>query len=172
MRIRLSPALIAIVVAALPVAVRAEGPVPAVTTADLNMRTGPGTTYPVMMTLPQGGKVTVHGCTADFTWCDAAFANAKGWVSADYLTYGGNGLHQGKPIQTVGASLGVMRYQRDYTIYRTAPAYQAGPVYKGDPPQAAVQPQPQPYAYDQEMYPFAQLPCPRYPDRYFEHQVC
>jgi len=171
MRIRLPLALIAIVATALPAAVRAEGPAIANTTADLNMRAGPGTEHRVIITVPRGGRVTVNGCTDSFDWCDVAFGSTQGWASGEYLVYGGDGRYQGQPIPAAGRKLGVPRYQRDYPIYSAGPVHKGGPVYKGDP--VAVRPPPaQPYAVEVDMYPFARAPCPRYPDRYFEHQVC
>ncbi|MCK7612429.1 SH3 domain-containing protein [Roseibium sediminicola] len=172
MRLRVSLALIALTVMALPVEGRAEGPAPAATTADLNMRGGPGTGHRVILTIPQGGRVTVNGCTVSFDWCDVAFAGSKGWVAGQYLIYGGNGRYQGQPIPVAGPHLGVPRSQRDYPVSAAAPVYKGGPVYKGDPVAAAPPPPVQAYDYDVELYPFARQPCPRYPDRYFEHQVC
>lgn len=184
MLIRFSWALLATVLSVLPANAQSL-PAIATTTADLNMRTGPGTTYAVIITVPRGGSVTLLGCTATFSWCDAAFADAKGWVSGKYLIYGGSGIYHGQPIPAAGINLGLPRYHRDYTIYAAgsvhtaSPVYKGGPVYKGDPAPVPGQPpelfQPpvqQPYLYDPTLYPFATEPCPRYPDRYFEHQVC
>jgi len=146
MLIRISLALIAAAMLALPSAAQAGGPAIAYTTADLNMRTGPGTNYPVITTLPRGGAVTVFGCTPGFRWCDAAFVNARGWVSGRYLAYGGNGAYYGRPIPNAGVYLGVPRYYRNYPIYRRGP-------------RIAVPPYPyRPYN-------------PGYPPRYFERRV-
>ncbi|MEM5583660.1 SH3 domain-containing protein [Roseibium sp. AS2] len=172
MLIRLSLALIAVALTALPAAAQSR-PAIAYTTANLNMRAGPGTNYPVIATVPRGGGVTVFGCTADFRWCDAAFVNMKGWVSGKYLSYGGDGIYYGRPLPSAGIHLGVPRYRGNYRIYPSG-----GPVYKGGPP-VAVQPVPaQPRVLPPAQgYPYGQPlprnePCPRYPDRYFEHQVC
>lgn len=126
-------------------AAQAAGPAIAYTTADLNMRTGPGTNYPVITTLPRSAGVTVFGCTADYRWCDAAFANVKGWVSGRYLAYGGNGAYYGQPIPHAGTYIGVQRYYRNY------------PIYGG--PRIAVPP-----------YPYRPHN-PGYPQRYFEPRV-
>jgi len=56
---------------------------PATVTGNLNMRSGPGTGYPVLDTLPPGTVVDVRGCTG--SWCDIG----SGWVSASYLARGG-----------------------------------------------------------------------------------
>jgi len=118
---RFSLALTVVAMFALPAAAQAAGPAIAFTTANLNMRAGPGTNYPVLATVPQGGGVTVFGCTADFTWCDAAFANAKGWVSGRYLSYGGDGAYYGRPIPNAGVYIGVPRYQQNYPVYAGPP---------------------------------------------------
>ncbi|RTL89264.1 SH3 domain-containing protein, partial [Ancylobacter aquaticus] len=55
----------------------------AVVTRDLNVRSGPGTNYRVIGTLPGGTRVAVGSCRGN--WCQAA----GGWVSASYLA-GGN----------------------------------------------------------------------------------
>lgn len=134
---RFSLGLIALAATALPTVAQAAGPAIAYTTANLNMRTGPGTNYPVITTVPRGGGVTVFGCTANFAWCDAAFANAKGWVSGKYLSYGGNGIYYGRPIPNAGVHVGVQRYYRNYPIYGRPPVvvqpvrpYPRGPYYR------------------------------------------
>jgi uncharacterized protein YraI len=188
MLIRFSLALAAIVMMALP-AVAQSRPAIAYTTANLNMRAGPGTNYPVIATVPRGGGVTIFGCTADFGWCDAAFTNVKGWVSGKYLSYGGEGIYYGRPIPSAGINLGVQRYYRDYPIYAEGPAYRGGPVYKGDPPYdppyaPPVEPGPvyapgpvyeAPPVVVEPPQPIIIRPYwdsyPGYPQRYFEHRV-
>ena len=172
MRFRLSLALTAIVVSVLSMGARADGPATAKTTADLNMRAGPGTNHRVILTVPRDGRVTVNGCTASYSWCDAAFGNVTGWVSSEYLISDDKGRYQGQTIATAGAKLGVPVVQMSRPVQTAGPVYKSGPVYKGDPA-PIVSPAPgQVLPYDPAMYPFATPPCPRYPDRYFEHQVC
>jgi len=60
--------------------------VTAVTTADINLRAGPATSYPVVVVLPARAGITVHGCLDDYSWCDIAWGAERGWVSASYLT--------------------------------------------------------------------------------------
>jgi hypothetical protein len=54
-------------------------------TADLNMRSGPGTQYSVLRVIPNGSPVRVLGCNAAATWCNVNFVTA-GWVSANFLS--------------------------------------------------------------------------------------
>jgi uncharacterized protein YraI len=56
----------------------------AVVVTDLNVRTGPGTGYPRLTTLPGGATVQVFTCTPD-NWCDIAWNQVRGWVSGAYL---------------------------------------------------------------------------------------
>lgn len=121
MLIRLPLALCAVAMMTMPALAQSGGPAIAYTTANLNMRAGPGTNYPVLATVPQGGGVTVFGCTANFSWCDAAFANVKGWVSGKYLSYGVQGSYYGRPIPSAGVYIGVPRYGSNYPIYRRPP---------------------------------------------------
>ncbi|MEP3045633.1 MAG: SH3 domain-containing protein [Roseibium sp.] len=102
-------------------AIAQSRPAIAYSTANLNMRAGPGTNYQVITTLPVGAGVTIFGCTADFKWCDAAFTNVKGWVSGKYLSYGGAGIYYGRPIPSTGINLGVPRYYQNYPVYGRSP---------------------------------------------------
>lgn len=91
MLIRFSTALIAALIA-VPAAALAGGVPVAKTTANLNMRMGPGTKYGIVTTIPRGRAVTIYNCTPGFGWCDAAFGDRKGWVSARYLDYRGGSV--------------------------------------------------------------------------------
>jgi uncharacterized protein YraI len=59
----------------------------AVVTADLNMRAGPSTNFPVVGVIPDNGQVDVHGCVRGYNWCDVTWRDERGWVSASYLEY-------------------------------------------------------------------------------------
>lgn len=56
-------------------------------TADLNMRAGPSTSFPVVEVIPDNGLVTVFGCVDGYQWCDVSWRDARGWVYADYLRF-------------------------------------------------------------------------------------
>jgi uncharacterized protein YraI len=60
---------------------------PATVSADLNMRSGPGTEYGVVATIPAGATVDVGGCTG--SWCEVNYRGASGFASASYLSGGG-----------------------------------------------------------------------------------
>jgi LysM repeat protein/SH3-like domain-containing protein len=58
-----------------------------VATYGLNLRTGPGTSYPVILALSQGMTVPVSHRNSDGTWVRLTLPGGTvGWVSAPYLT--------------------------------------------------------------------------------------
>lgn len=87
----------------------------AYTTASVNVRTGPGTGYPVITTAPPGAWVGVHRCLP--YWCEITFAGTVGWMSSGYIDQRGP------------------RYQRPVPP----------PVYYPPPPPPAYYPPPRPY---------------------------
>lgn len=56
------------------------------TTANLNMRSGPGTQFAVITQVPRGTWVHAFGCTNPVAWCQLVFNGRQGWVSATYLS--------------------------------------------------------------------------------------
>ena len=61
----------------------------ATSTANLNIRRGPGLDYPVLGLLPLGHSATITGLSSDGRWWQIQFAGAAdgvGWVSAFYVT--------------------------------------------------------------------------------------
>ncbi len=57
----------------------------AITTASVNMRTGPGTTFPIITVLPANAFLAVTGTNPDRSWFQVVFNGVQGWVSASYL---------------------------------------------------------------------------------------
>jgi len=53
--------------------------------ADVNLRAGPGTEYPVLVTVPTDAPITILGCLEDYTWCDTIFEDQRGWMRSIYL---------------------------------------------------------------------------------------
>ena len=58
---------------------------PGFATGAVNLRAGPGVTYPQVVVVPAGAPVEIIGCLPGFTWCDVGFGEVRGWVSARYL---------------------------------------------------------------------------------------
>ena len=57
------------------------------TTANLNLRTGPGTSYAVIRTIPSGATVEVTG-DAQSGFLPVTYSGSSGFASADFLTSG------------------------------------------------------------------------------------
>jgi uncharacterized protein YraI len=55
----------------------------AVTTSNVNLREGPSTGYPVIMTLPGNTAVEIEGCAQG--WCKVDYSGTDGWMSEDFL---------------------------------------------------------------------------------------
>lgn len=77
----------------------------AYTTTAVNLRAGPDTDYPLVRWVPESTAVEVHGCLADYRWCDVEVYGDRGWMSASYLVY----PYQSStvPIVTYGAVIGL-----------------------------------------------------------------
>ena len=71
---------------------------PAVATGNVNVRTGPGTGYGVVDTLRRGEQVDVQYCRG--SWCYIEKRGPDGWVSANYLSYGGGWNNPPPPVWT------------------------------------------------------------------------
>lgn len=54
-------------------------------TADVNLRAGPETDFPVIDVIPAQGAVTIYDCIPDLSWCDLSYGEERGWVFAQYI---------------------------------------------------------------------------------------
>ncbi|MCJ8520311.1 uncharacterized protein YraI [Pseudorhizobium tarimense] len=63
----------------------ADAAVRGVSTGNVNMRSGPSTSYPAVTVIPEGSPVTIYGCMRNVNWCDVAFSGGRGWVSGNYV---------------------------------------------------------------------------------------
>jgi len=61
---------------------------PALTVTDLNLRAGPGTDTPVVITIPGGSTVDVSDCGPD-GWCSVRYGRFAGFMNQAYLSTGG-----------------------------------------------------------------------------------
>ena len=59
---------------------------------NVNLRAGPGTEYPVLVTVPARSPIVILGCLPDYGWCDSIFQGNRGWMRSIYLSgwYQGN----------------------------------------------------------------------------------
>ncbi|MFQ0814778.1 ligand-binding protein SH3 [Brucella anthropi] len=83
MKLALKAALVALGVFAAGAAQAAN----AISTANLNIRTGPGTRYATLGSIPSGAPVTVRGCTSGYGWCQVSYGPTFGWASSRYLAF-------------------------------------------------------------------------------------
>ncbi|WP_025091351.1 SH3 domain-containing protein [Brucella intermedia] len=83
MKLALKAALVALGVFAAGAAQAAN----AISTTNLNIRTGPGTRYATLGSIPSGAPVTVRGCTAGYGWCQVSYGPTFGWASSRYLAF-------------------------------------------------------------------------------------
>jgi len=89
-------------------ALLAAGPAFAITgysSAHLNLRSGPGTQYPIVGVMEYNVRSEITGCIADYSWCAVNVAGLSGWAAAEYLE-----IDQGGAIIQVdeqGAATGI-----------------------------------------------------------------
>lgn len=114
-----NPLKLGVLAAALLVPGAAYAATSAITTTDLNMRTGPSTGYEVVDVIPDGGRVTVHGCLSGYNWCDISWRGMRGWTSGNYLAYLGQRYYR-DPIPSIGVAIGmpIIVYDRDNYYHR------------------------------------------------------
>jgi uncharacterized protein YraI len=60
------------------------------TVGSTNLRTGPGTNFPIVATIPGGAAVNVGRCNNG--WCGAAWRSFSGFVASSRLGWGGGGV--------------------------------------------------------------------------------
>jgi hypothetical protein len=58
---------------------------PAVTTTKVNLRTGPGTSYPAAGSVGEGVTVDVSECDASGAWCGVTLDGREGFISGKYI---------------------------------------------------------------------------------------
>lgn len=63
---------------------------PAVVRSDLNLRSGPGTEYGIVGSMPAGATVDVGSCTG--RWCVVAYGGEQGYAARSYLDMGAAGI--------------------------------------------------------------------------------
>lgn len=81
-------AALAVAVTAAAIAMPAAQAAPGTVTSNVNVRSGPGTNYPVVSTVRSGTQVDVQQCQG--SWCYVVRSGLTGWVSSAYLAASGN----------------------------------------------------------------------------------
>ncbi|MHA6641808.1 SH3 domain-containing protein [Mesorhizobium sp. A623] len=115
-------------------------------TGNVNMRSGPGTEYGRIATIPAGAGITIRGCLSGYNWCDVSFAGRRGWASSNYL----QAVYQNRrrPLIFVGPRirLPIITYHRPRPPY-LKPHRPRPPHWKPNrprPPHHRPRPRPQP----------------------------
>ena len=124
------------VVAMMILAAGAAEAAPGYATANVNLRAGPGTQYPIVAVMRAGDRVEIHGCTSGWTWCDIDWRGYRGWAAGRYLQV----LYQQRrrPVTRYGRYLGIPflsfsiePYWNNH--YRTRPFYNERPKFERKP---------------------------------------
>lgn len=116
----------ALTAAATVVAPAAASASPAQVTANVNLRTGPGTQYYPILVLPAGVPVELYGCLQGYTWCDISYGRDRGWVSSRYLsTFYSGPIYRPQPYRSVPFLSFNFGYWDNH--YRDRPWYQSRP---------------------------------------------
>lgn len=68
---------------------------PALAVNDVNLRQGPGTNYPIIMTIPGGSTVDVGGCQDQ--WCAVTWQGRSGFAIATSFDQGAGPPNSGPP---------------------------------------------------------------------------
>jgi len=79
----------------------------ALVTTDLNLRSGPGTRYAVVGTLPDGARVGIRGCTAGYGWCRVNYGGVSGWASSRYLATRQGSARYSNDFGNTAAAIGI-----------------------------------------------------------------
>ncbi|HEY3785961.1 MAG TPA: SH3 domain-containing protein [Steroidobacteraceae bacterium] len=77
----------------------------AVTARPANVLAGPDDSYPVVAQLDSDTPVQVMGCLDDWSWCDVAFQDSRGWMYAPDITYAYEGGYV--PLYSYAPALGI-----------------------------------------------------------------
>ena len=118
----------------LPAAVNAQQAVTAYTSADLNLRDGPGTEFQVILAMPRGAQVQVSYCSSEDVWCFVQYGQNTGWASSRYLTSTAPQYAQQpqqpqyqQPQQQVAVAQPPKYQQPQYQQPQQVPVYQPAP---------------------------------------------
>lgn len=133
-------------------------------TTNANLRAGPDVGYPRVLTVPSGVSVQVYGCINDWSWCDIAWRDQRGWISGALLGYNHSGRRV--PVSGYGAQLGLPivsfvfdSYWNDH--YRNSAWYGNRDRWRTHQPGKAVPRQPQAQRPQQKAKPQAQAQRPQ-----------
>ena len=89
-------------------------------TNNLNQRAGPNTRFPALDVIPARAQITVNGCLEDLSWCEGAYGDIRGWMSATYLRLYDYNTQAWVEVDDYARSTRLPRYTFDLDRYWTA----------------------------------------------------
>jgi uncharacterized protein YraI len=119
--------------------------VQAYTNQPVNLMAGPDDGYPVVTGLGPNQPITVMGCVSDYSWCDVALDDLRGWIYGDAINYPYEGNYV--PLESYGAVIGlpvvvfsIDSYWGHY--YQGRPWYGERDRWRNEPPHGGMPPHP------------------------------
>ncbi|HWX66986.1 MAG TPA: SH3 domain-containing protein [Rhodanobacter sp.] len=122
-------------------------------TGNVNLRAGPDSEYPLILTVPVGTPVNIQGCTTGWEWCDVITMGTRGWVAGTFIQY----QYQNQPVvvQEYGANIGIPivsfvigaywgNYYSNRPFYRQRNYWYHRPIISRPPPRPIHRPRPRP----------------------------
>ena len=97
-------------------------------TNNLNQRAGPNTRFPALGVIPSRTQVTINGCLEDLSWCEGAYGDVRGWMSATYLRLYDYTTRGWVEVDDYASATRLARYSFDLDRYWTA-NYRDRPFY-------------------------------------------
>lgn len=68
--------------------------IPVVARTAVNLRAGPAVGYPIVAHLPPRAHLVLHGCLADYDWCDVSWGPDRGWLASADM----GAIYRGAPV--------------------------------------------------------------------------
>lgn len=95
-------------------------------TRDVRLRAGPDSGYPTVAMLRGGMEVVIEGCIGDWSWCDVATDEGRGWVAGAFLQNEYRGRHVLIPAYGMQIGIPIVVFELDRywgSYYRDRPWY-------------------------------------------------
>ena len=94
---------------------------------NVNLRAGPGTSYSIITTIPEGSFLRILGCTDGYEWCGVDFRGSEGYSAGRYLTVT-SGQYSDQIITGVGVGLALSIPLWHYNHWR--PPHYRPPIHR------------------------------------------
>ncbi len=138
------------------------------TTTSVHMRAGPGTSYPVVATLPQDATIEIFGCQTGYSWCDTGWNGARGWISSNYILTDSDGTKKVmNPVVAAALGIAIVDFSQVYwdNHYQAYPWFPYWNRYYH--PYHPYHPAPGPYCYHAPQDPACHY-SPYHPNRFYQ----